>query len=209
MFWEIRRLCQVRLEVYFIYDRCVISDVRFELRINGFFQMADFSHPLKNTGVYWIEINPLILILFTKKLEDPGTFFDFGIPTQNWIYYESWIMKSPQKCELDPVSGVSRTAMHGQSALSVPTVCGKQPAEKNEAKSVHRTTMNVWKFRIGDKIQELCICPNLNLEPIETNINKQHPPPPIKESTPRSQINCLEKVRKHVVCTTCAVPELL
>ena len=117
--------------------------------------MADFSHPLKNTGVYWIEINPLILILFTKKLEDPGTFFDFGIPTQNWIYYESWIMKSPQKCELDPVSGVSRTAMHGQSALSVPTVCGKQPAEKNEAKSVIK--------QFPEELNRIMLCPYLCL----------------------------------------------
>lgn len=45
-------------------------------------------------------------------------------------------MRSSQKCELAPVSGVSLAAMHGQSALSVPTVCGKQPAEKHEAKSV-------------------------------------------------------------------------
>lgn len=64
-------------------------------------------------------------------------------------------MKSPQKCELDPVSGVSLTAMHGQSALSVPTVCGKQPAETNEAKSVIK--------QFPEELNRIMLCPYLCL----------------------------------------------
>lgn len=64
-------------------------------------------------------------------------------------------MKSPQKCELDPVSGVSLTAMHGQSALSVPTVCGKQPAEKNEAESEIK--------QFPEELNRIMLCPYLCL----------------------------------------------